>query len=112
MLFRSRAAAARHEPASISRLGVLFSMLIKQDPRVWLQIMPQIIHVHCKFYDFDAEGNETTVPYDQLFPIFVEGGYAGYMSSEWEGHMYSRGSGIEAVQKHHALAKRILAPYN
>lgn len=110
--FARRAAAAKYEPASISRLGVLFSMLIKQDPRVWLQIMPQIIHVHCKFYDFDAEGNETTVPYDKLFPIFVEGGYSGYMSSEWEGHMYSRGSGIEAVQKHHALARRILAPYN
>ena len=49
---------------------------------------------------------------DKLLPLFVEGGYSGYMSSEWEGHMYSRGSGIEAVQKHHALSKRILAPYN
>ena len=110
--FARRAAAAKYEPAFISRLGVLFSMLIKQDPRVWMEIMPQIIHVHCKFYDFDAEGNETTVPYDKLLPMFVEGGYSGYMSSEWEGHMYSRGSGIEAVQKHHALSKRILARYN
>ncbi len=110
--FSRRAAADGHEPASISRLGVLFSMLIKQDPRVWLQIMPQIIHVHCKYYDFDEQGNETTVDYETLLPLFVEGGYSGYMSSEWEGHMYSRGSGIEAVQKHHALAKRILAPYN
>ena len=42
----------------------------------------------------------------------MEGGYSGYMSSEYEGHMYSRGSGIEAVQKHHALSRRILAPYN
>jgi sugar phosphate isomerase/epimerase len=110
--FARRAAEQKFEPASISRLGVLFSMLIKQDPRVWMQIMPQIIHVHCKYYDFDAEGNETTVPYDKLLPLFVEGGYSGYMSSEWEGHMYSRGSGIEAVQKHHALSKRILAPFN
>lgn len=109
--FARRAAAQQFEPAAISRLGVLFSMLIKQDPRVWLEIMPQIIHVHCKFYDFDAAGNETTVPYEELLPLFVTGGYAGYMSSEWEGHMYSRSSGIEAVQKHHALSRRILAPY-
>ena len=60
---------------------------------------------------FDAEGNETTVPYEELLPVFVEGGYSGFMSSEWEGHMYSRGSGIEAVQKHHALCRKILAPY-
>ena len=110
--FARRAAAQKFETTAVSRLGVLFSMLVKQDPRVWLEIMPQIIHVHCKFYDFDAAGNETTVAYDELLPLFVEGGYAGYMSSEWEGHMYSRGSGIEAVQKHHALSRRILAPYN
>jgi hypothetical protein len=30
-----------------------------------------------------VEGNETTVPYDKLLPMFVEGGYEGYMSSEW-----------------------------
>jgi sugar phosphate isomerase/epimerase len=110
--FARRAAAQKFEATAISRLGVLFSMLVKQDPRVWLEIMPQIVHVHCKFYDFDADGNETTVPYEELLPVFVEGGYAGYMSSEWEGHMYSRASGIEAVQKHHALSRRILAPYN
>ena len=110
--FARRAAAQKFDATAVSRLGVLFSMLVKQDPRVWLEIMPQIIHVHCKFYDFDAAGNETTVAYDELLPLFVEGGYAGYMSSEWEGHMYSRGSGIEAVQKHHALSRRILAPYN
>ena len=110
--FARRAAAQKFESTAVSRLGVLFSMLVKQDPRVWLEIMPQIIHVHCKFYDFDAAGNETTVAYDELLPLFVEGGYAGYMSSEWEGHMYSRASGIEAVQKHHALSRRILAPYN
>ena len=110
--FARRAAAQNFEAPAISRLGVLFSMLVKQDPRVWLEIMPQIIHVHCKFYDFDAAGNETTVAYDELLPLFVQGGYTGYLSSEWEGHMYSRGSGIEAVQKHHALSRRILAPYN
>lgn len=110
--FARLAAAQKFEAPAVSRLGVLFSMLVKQDPRVWLEIMPQIIHVHCKFYDFDAAGNETTVAYDELLPLFVEGGYTGYLSSEWEGHMYSRGSGIEAVQKHHALSRRILAPYN
>jgi polygalacturonase len=41
--------------------------------------------------------------------VLVEGGYQGYMSSEYEGHMYSEESAFEAVSKHHALCRRVLA---
>ena len=109
--FARRASALRAEPSVVSALSVMFSILSPQNARVWLEIMPQIIHVHCKFYDFDAAGNEPCIPYEELLPVFVEGGYRGYMSSEWEGHMYSQGSGLEAVERHHALCKRILIPY-
>jgi sugar phosphate isomerase/epimerase len=109
--FNRQAAAQQADPAAISGLSVLFSILSPQDPRAWLAIMPQVIHVHAKFYEFDAAGSELTIPYDQLLPVFVEGGYRGFMSSEWEGHMYSKGSGFEAVQKHHAMCRRILARY-
>jgi hypothetical protein len=110
--FNRRAAALNADPSAASGLSVIFSILSPQDPRVWLKIMPQVIHVHSKFYEFDAAGSETSIPYEQLLPVFVEGGYRGFMSSEWEGHMYSKASGIEAVKKHHALCRRILAPYN
>ena len=109
--FARRASALHAEPSVVSALSVMFSILSPQNARVWLEIMPQIIHVHCKFYDFDAAGNEPCIPYEELLPVFVEGGYRGYMSSEWEGHMYSQGSGLEAVERHHALCKRILIPY-
>lgn len=110
--FNRRAAALNADPSAASGLSVMFSILSPQSPRAWLEIMPQVIHVHAKFYEFDTAGNETAIPYDELLPVFVEGGYRGFMSSEWEGHMYSQDSGIEAVKKHHALCRRILAPYN
>jgi len=109
--FHRRAAAAQADPTVISALSVMFAILSPQDPKAWLSIMPQVIHVHAKFYGFDASGSESAIPYEQLLPVFVEGKYQGYMSAEWEGHMYSQASGFEAVQKLHALARRVLAPY-
>jgi len=110
--FNQRAAATGADPSTISALSVMFSILSPQDPRAWLEIMPQVIHVHAKFYEFDAAGSEAAIPYDQLLPVFVEGGYSGYISAEWEGHMYSQASGIDAVQGLRRLFDRLLAPFN
>ena len=109
--FHRRATAKGAEPSVISALSVLFAMMSPQDPRAWQSIMPQIIHVHCKFYGVDASGTEPAIPYEQLLPLFVEGGYAGYLASEWEGHLYSRGSGFDEVRKFHDMARRILGRY-
>ena len=74
--------------------------------------MPQCVHIHGKFYEFDASGNEACIPFDKLLPVFRDNGFNGYMSSEWEGHMYSDEDAFPVLQKHHALCKRILANGN
>ncbi|MBP6900230.1 MAG: sugar phosphate isomerase/epimerase [Burkholderiaceae bacterium] len=99
------------DPTVVSALSVMFNILSPGDPEAWAAIMPQVIHVHGKFYDFDDEGNETSIPYEQLLPVFQRGGYSGYMSSEWEGHLYSKADAFEMVRKHQALARRILAAH-
>jgi hypothetical protein len=71
--------------------------------------MPQIIHVHAKFYYVNDQGTDEAIPYEEILPVFVRGGYRGSMSSEWEGHMYSQDDGFDQVQRHHAMCKRILA---
>lgn len=96
------------EPTTFSALAVMFNILSANPPTVWREIMPQVIHIHGKFYDFDSEGNECAIPYDELLRLFVEDGYNGFMSSEWEGHMYSSASAFDLVAKHHALCRRIL----
>jgi len=89
--------------------SVMFNILSPGAADMWKAIMPQVIHVHGKFYDFDEAGNETSIAYDKILPVFHDGGYTGFMSSEWEGHLYMRGAdAFEMVAKHHALARRIL----
>ena len=107
--FNRRATELNVEPTKASALSVMFSMLSPHKPESWLEIMPQIIHLHGKFYDFDAEGNESSIPYGQILPLFMKAGYRGYMSSEWEGHQYAWEPGYEPVRQHHALCRRILA---
>ena len=107
--FNRRAAALKVEPTTASALSVMFSMLSPHKVQSWLEIMPQIIHLHGKFYDFDADGNESSIPYEEILPLFVKSGYRGYMSSEWEGHLYAWEPGYEQVRQHHALCRRILA---
>jgi sugar phosphate isomerase/epimerase len=77
----------------------------------WLDIMPQIFHVHAKFYDIDADGNEPAMDIPRIVQQFVKGGYQGYLSSEWEGHAFSdlgEADPIDLVQKQHALMRRAI----
>ncbi len=97
------------DPAVVSALSVMFNIVSPGKAGMWREIMPQVIHVHGKFYDFDADGNESAIPYDELIPVFQQGGYTGFMSSEWEGHLYSRADAFEMVRKHQTQVRRILA---
>ena len=51
-----------------------------------------------KFYEVDDQGVEQAIPYEEILPVFVRGGYRGSMSSEWEGHIFSQDDGFEQVQ--------------
>lgn len=80
-------------------------------PEEWLDIMPQIFHVHAKFYDIDADGNEPAMDIPRIVRQFVVGGYRGYLSSEWEGHAFSdlgEADPIALVKKQHALMRRAI----
>ena len=107
--FNRRATEQKIEPIKASALSVMFSILSSHPPASWLEIMPQIIHVHAKFYDVDDQGVEQAIPYEEILPVFVRGGFRGSMSSEWEGHMYSNDDGFDQVQRHHAMCRRIFA---
>ena len=106
--FTARAQAEGFDLVQISECFMAFGLFSRQEPRRWLEIMPQIVHIHGKFHDLDENGEVPGVPYDQLLPVFVEGGYTGFMSSEWEGHFFSDESGLEKVEAHHRLCNRIL----
>ena len=39
------------------------------DPHDWSDIMPQIVHVHAKFYDIDSDGAEPSLDYPELVKV-------------------------------------------
>ena len=94
------------------RLGsfahLAFNMHGHVDPREWADIMPQILHVHAKFYDIDEHGEEPAIDYPELVRVFVEGGYRGYWSSEWEGHAFAELGEVDPlllVRRQHDLIR-------
>jgi sugar phosphate isomerase/epimerase len=97
------------------RLGsfahLAFNMHGHVDPREWGDIMPQILHVHAKFYDIDESGREPAIDYPELVRVFVEGGYRGYWSSEWEGHAFAELGEVDPlllVRKQHDLIRSVM----
>lgn len=110
--FARRVEPLKADPADVSALSVMFNILSPGTAEMWKEIMPQVVHVHGKFYDFDAEGNEASIDYGSILPVFHDGGFTGFMSSEWEGHLYMRGvDAFDMVAKHQALARRIIAKH-
>ncbi|BDZ44445.1 C-glycoside deglycosidase beta subunit domain-containing protein [Naasia aerilata] len=98
------------------RLGAFahlaFNMHGHVDVHEWTDIMPQILHVHAKFYDIDESGQEPAIDYPELVRVFVEGGYRGYWSSEWEGHAFAELGEVDPlvlVRKQHDLIRRSMS---
>lgn len=83
-----------------------------QPPERWTEILPRVVHVHGKFFDIDANGDEPSVPYPELMRVFGEAGYDGTISSEWEGSAWAEPpDGFEMVRRHQAMMRRYLSPY-
>lgn len=80
-----------------------------QRPEDWRQIMRHVVHVHGKFYDIDADGNEPSAPHEVLLRDLVEAGYDRHISTEWEGwHWNKTDDPFDMVEAQQKLSKRIL----
>jgi sugar phosphate isomerase/epimerase len=85
---------------------------IWSNPRRMLEFMPWIFHIHAKFYEIDESGKEPAIPYDEIIPVLIEGGYAGHLSSEYEGQRHIEDAfevdGREQVRRQQEMFKRLL----
>lgn len=54
-------------------------------PEDWLELLPWAVHMHGKFYEIDASGDEPSVPVSRIVGLLVAAGWSGSISSEWEG---------------------------
>ncbi|BDZ44098.1 sugar phosphate isomerase/epimerase family protein [Naasia aerilata] len=86
---------------------------IWEEPRQLLDYMPYIHHVHAKFYEIDDSGEEYSIPYQEIISVLKEGGYDGYLSSEYEGNRHIQDAfevdSVEQVRRHQEMLTRLLA---
>lgn len=62
------------------------------------EMMPYAKAVSAKSYDFDAEGNETTIDYKKMLDIIKKTGYKGFIGVEYEGERLGEVEGITATR--------------
>jgi hypothetical protein len=79
-----------------------------QDPQAWREILPQVVHVHGKFFEI-RDGIEPVVPIPELIDVLVDGGYEGYISSEYEGwHWNTQADAFDMVARQQKLCRSVL----
>jgi hypothetical protein len=82
------------------------------DPAVLLDHMPYIFHIQAKFYEMTDDLVEYSIPYDKIIAVLIDGGYDGYLSSEYEGNRHIQDvqevDSIEQVRRQHEMFKRLL----
>lgn len=81
------------------------------NPRALADIMPYIFHVHGKFHRM-IDGEVPDVPFDEIVRVLIEGGFQGWMVTEFEGsNLGSYPNSFEIVKAHHALIRRYIAKH-
>jgi sugar phosphate isomerase/epimerase len=69
-------------------LAFMGTHMCNSNPRRLLDYMHHIKHIHAKFYEMLPDATEYSIPYEEIIPVFQEGGYSGYIDSEYEGNRW------------------------
>jgi sugar phosphate isomerase/epimerase len=106
--FIAEGKARGYSDLHIMPVMMIFGLFGRAAPESWAEIIPQCVHIHGKFFDFEDDGEEIAVDWKRVLPVFVNGGYDGYMSSEYEGHMWTDFDGFDRIKRHHAHVSQIM----
>ncbi len=72
----------------------------------------RILWLHAKFYEMTEDGEEYSIPFDEIVEALNECGFDGYLCSEYEGNRYIQDLGrvdsITQVKRQQAMLKRLL----
>ena len=85
---------------------------IYRDPAEMIPHMDLIGHVQAKFYEMVDDTTEYSIPYDRIVPVLEQGGFTGYLSSEYEGNRHVQDAfevdSREQVRRQHAMFASLL----
>lgn len=98
-------------PEDVAKAGSI-KHFIYTDPRRMLDFMPYIFHIHAKFYEMLPDYHEYGIPYEDIIPVLIGGGYKGYLSSEYEGNRHIQDAfpvdSVEQVRRQQVMFKKLL----
>lgn len=82
------------------------------EPRRMLDYMHRIHNVHGKFYQMNEDYVEPSIPYDEIVKVLKQGGYKGYICSEYEGNRWIEDAeepdSVEQVRRQQVMLARLL----
>lgn len=82
------------------------------EPKRMLDYMSMIHNIHGKFYEVTEDLVEPSIPYDEIVAVLNEGGYDGYICSEYEGNRWIEDAyevdSVEQVRRQQEMLKRLI----
>lgn len=82
------------------------------EPKRMLDFMPRIHNIHGKFYQMNEDYVEPSIPYDKIVEVLNQGGYDGYICSEYEGNRWIEDAqepdSVEQVRRQQVMLARLL----
>ena len=76
------------------------------DPKDFAEVARHVVFVQAKFHSINEQLVDQNIPWETIVPALKQAGYAGYLSSEYEGER-SPWRSLEQVRRQHALIRRI-----
>jgi sugar phosphate isomerase/epimerase len=94
-------------------LRLVIGVWTYHDPKNLLKYMPHIFHIHGKFYEMTEDLREPDVAYEAIMPMLIEGGYDGFIMSEYEGQRLTHGvdmgyDEVEQVRRHQKMLSQYI----
>lgn len=82
------------------------------EPKRMLDYMHRIHNIHGKFYQMDENVVEPSIPYEEIVRVLKQGGYKGYICSEYEGNRWIEDAqevdSVEQVRRQQEMLKSLI----
>jgi hypothetical protein len=103
--------ATSKNPGDVAYVGSVYRTKM-EDPRLLIPYAPYIRHFHAKFYDMTEDLTESSIPYERIIPVLLEGGIQASFCSEYEGQRHiqdiTEPVACEQIRRQHVMLRRLL----
>jgi sugar phosphate isomerase/epimerase len=100
-----------HWPGETPEMRRDFLNGIRVDPADFLLVAKYVVFIQAKFHHVNDRLEDEHIPWERVVPMLKKAGYAGYLSSEYEGSREPWRS-LDQVRRQHALIRKLEREYD